>query len=200
MLARFDVALPPWLLDQQSKLDTYIEDLESRMKLVIELARSNVRHKTGGPFAAAVFESNSGRIVSLGVNRVVPASLSIAHAEIVALALAQQQLGSFDLGIASMPEHQLVVNGQPCAMCFGAIPWSGVRSVASGANSREIESITGFDEGPIHPQWQQELRRRGIEVIENLLSEQACDALREYAASGATIYNGRGGTSNDEIL
>ncbi len=197
MFEQFDVSLPSWLLEKQTQLPSCIEDLLSRMQMVIDLARSNVRHNTGGPFAAAVFERESGRIVSLGVNRVVPTNLSIAHAEIVALSLAQQQLGSFDLGIASMPEHQLVVNGQPCAMCCGAIPWSGVRSLVCGANSRDIESITQFDEGPIHPQWQQELRRRGIEVIEDLLAERACDALREYAASGATIYNGRRGTSNN---
>ena len=43
-----------------------------------------------------------------------------------------------------MPAYQLVVNAQPCAMCFGSLLWSGIRSVVTGASGEEVESITGF--------------------------------------------------------
>ncbi len=39
------------------------------MRLVIELARTNFQRDTGGPFAAAVFDDASARLVALGVNR-----------------------------------------------------------------------------------------------------------------------------------
>ena len=92
-----------------------------------------------------------------------------------------------------MPDYQLVVNGRPCAMCFGSIPWSGVRSVAVAASGEQIEKLTGFDEGPIHPNWKQELESRGIEVIEDILVEQACEVFEAFAASGQPVYNGRSG-------
>ena len=78
-------------------------------------------------------------------------------------------------------------------MCFGSIPWSGVRSLAFAAAGEEVEKITGFDEGPIHPQWKQELEARNIEVIENVMAEEAYKVFREFASSGAPIYNGRSG-------
>ena len=186
------ITLPSWLHQQSAKLPDRIGAIEDRMRLVIEYSRLNVVHDSGGPFAAAVFEKQTGRLVSIGVNRVVPCSASLAHAEIVAIGLAQQKLGSFDLGHAQMPEHQLVVNGRPCAMCFGAIPWSGIRSVAIAASGSQIEQITGFDEGPIHPQWRQELQRRGIEIIEDVMAEQACEVFRYFASTGGRVYNGRG--------
>ncbi len=130
----------------------------------------------------------------IGVNRVVPSNISSAHAEIVALSFAQQQLKTFDLGGEGLPDYQLVVNGRPCAMCFGSIPWSGVRSVVVGASGEQIESLTGFDEGPIHPNWQLELQNRGIEVIENVLADEACAVFRDFGESDQPLYNGRSGS------
>ena len=188
------VTLPDWVIAETDQLPEAIPSLEERMRTVIRFSGLNVQHQTGGPFAAGVFEKESGKVIAIGVNRVVPASVSSAHAEIVALSLAQQKLQTFDLGGPDMPEHQLVVNGRPCAMCFGSIPWSGVRSVVIAASGEQIEQLTGFDEGPIHPSWQAELKARGIEVTEDLLAEEACEVFRQFAASDQPVYNGRSGS------
>ncbi len=131
------------------------------MRTVIRFSRLNFQHQTGGPFAAGVFEKESGKVIVIGVNLVITSGISSAHAEIVTLSLAQQMLKAFDLGGSGMPAYQLVVNARPCAMCLGAIPWSGVRSVIVGASGEQIEKITGFDEGPIHPGWRGELECAG---------------------------------------
>ena len=164
------------------------------MRVVISFSRQNMENETGGPFAAGIFEKESGKVVLIGVNRVVPLNMSSAHAEIVAISLAQQKLGTFDLGGPGMPEYQLVVNGRPCAMCFGSIPWSGVRSVVVGASGEQIEKLTGFDEGPIHPNWQSELQSRGIEVIEDVLADEACEVFKDFGDSDQPVYNGRSGS------
>ena len=188
------ITLPDWAVAENEQLPDAIVDVEDRMRAVIRFSRLNVEHATGGPFAAGVFEKESGKVIAIGVNRVVPASVSSAHAEIVALSIAQQKLQTFDLGGPDMPDHQLVVNGRPCAMCFGSIPWSGVRSVVIAASGKQIEKLTGFDEGPIHPTWQAELKSRGIEVIEDLLADEACEVFRQFAASDQPVYNGRSGS------
>lgn len=190
--SRFEVHLPDWAITEHEKLPSHIVSLESRMREVIRFSRLNFENETGGPFAAGVFEKDSGKLIVIGVNRVVPSNMSSAHAEIVALTLAQQILGTFDLGDSKQP-YQLVVNARPCAMCFGAIPWSGVVDVVVGAPGDQIEILTGFDEGPIHPQWQSELRRRGIEVTENVLADEACAVLDAFGKSNAVVYNGRSG-------
>ena len=91
------------------------------MRFVIELARQNIEHRTGGPFGAAIFETTSGKLLAPGVNLVEPAHCSIAHAEMVAIALAQQTRGSYDLGREGTI-CELVTSTEPCAMCLGAIP------------------------------------------------------------------------------
>jgi len=187
----YQIALPDWMEEFTRQLPAAIPQLEDRMELVIQLSQLNIDRQTGGPFAAAVFETLSGRLVALGVNRVVPSNNSTAHAEIVALSLAQQQLGTYDLGSPALAEHQLVVNAWPCAMCLGSIAWSGVTSLVTAANGTQVESISGFDEGPVHPQWQHELAKRGIEVVDGILSEAACAVLHQFAASGAPVYNAR---------
>jgi len=192
----FKVDLPQWAIKENEKLPSHLPSVEEQMKAVIRFSRLNFQNETGGPFAAGVFEKESGKVVIIGVNRVVPSNMSSAHAEIVTLSLAQQILNTFDLGGPGMPHHQLVVNGRPCAMCFGSIPWSGVRSLVVGASGEEIEKLTGFDEGPIHPNWQQELRTRGIEVTEDVLAEQACEVFREFSESGSPVYNGRAGSES----
>ena len=187
----FKVELPTWLIEESSKLPETMPDLESQMEAVIRFSQLNFQRQTGGPFAAGIFEKETGKRVVIGVNRVVPGNNSTAHAEIVTIAMAQAILKTFDLGGPEMPDYRLVVNAQPCAMCCGSVPWSGVRSLAFAASGQQVESITGFDEGPVHPQWKQELEKRNIEVIEGVMADEACEVLRLFAASDSPLYNGR---------
>ena len=189
----FTLSLPNWADEEFAKLPTHFPTLEERMAAVIRFSRINFERGTGGPFAAGVFERDSGKLVVIGVNRVVPSNCSSAHAEVVTLSLAQSILGTYDLGGPGMPAHQLVVNWRPCAMCYGAVVWSGIRSLVIAGDGPELEEITGFDEGPIHPKWDEELARRGIALIRDVLNAEAIDVFRAFAASGSLVYNGRQG-------
>ena len=123
---------------------------EDRMRLVVELSRLNVERGTGGPFGAAIFERETGRLLAPGVNLVVPASCSVAHAEMVAIMIAQQVAGDFDLGGGGKPAYELYASTEPCAMCLGATPWSGVRGLLCGARDEDARAV-GFDEGQSCP-------------------------------------------------
>ena len=189
----FTLTLPDWAVDEQKQLPTHLPTLEERMGAVIRFSQLNFEKGTGGPFAAGVFERESGKLVVIGVNRVVASNCSSAHAEVMTLSLAQKLLGTYDLGGPDMPAYQLVVNWRPCAMCFGAVLWSGIRSLVIAGSGPELEEITGFDEGPIHPQWEHELTHRGVTLIDGLLTEKAITVFRAFAASGSPVYNGRSG-------
>ena len=185
--------LPEWYKAWIDSTPQVILDGQSRMRFVLDTALKNVMEKSGGPFAAAVFERDTGRLISVGMNRVVASNRSGAHAEMIALTLAQSALGVWDLGGPGLPAYELVVSGEPCAMCFGAIPWSGVRRLVTASSAREVEAQTGFDEGPVHPQWKDELTKRGIEVETGVLAAEGLVVLREYKRLGLPVYNGRQG-------
>lgn len=189
------LTMPDWANAEIAKLPEFLPTLEERMATVIRFSQLNFERNTGGPFAAGVFERDSGKLVVIGVNRVMPTTCSSAHAEVMTLSLAQQKLGVYDLGGPGMPAHQLVVNWRPCAMCYGAVHWSGIRSLVIAGSGPELEELTGFDEGPIHPDWKAELNKRGVEVIENVLHDEACRVFRAFGASGAVVYNGRQGVN-----
>jgi tRNA(Arg) A34 adenosine deaminase TadA len=185
------LTLPEWAMAELDQLPEFLPTVEERMAEVIRFSRLNLEENTGGPFAAGVFERESGRLIVIGVNRVVPSNCTSAHAEVMALSLAQKILGTWDLGGRDLPAHQLVVNWRPCAMCYGATIWSGVRSVVIAGSGPELEEITGFDEGPVHPHWRGEWQRRGIELIEDVLREEAIQVYRQFAASQQLVYNSR---------
>ncbi len=182
--------LPKWLLRYQQSYQTST-DIEAQMDFLIDVSRLNIQYDTGGPFAAAVFEVDSGRLVALGLNLVTSKNLSILHAEMVALSLAQQSRRHYDLG-ATKPDLSLVTTCEPCAMCFGAIPWSGVRQVVSGATDADARAI-GFDEGPKPDDWQKALEERQIKVISGVNRDKAAAVLRAYVNQGGMLYNSRQG-------
>jgi tRNA(Arg) A34 adenosine deaminase TadA len=184
--------LPAWLKHFMAEEQTPLHTVEGRMQMVIKLAQRNIEQRTGGPFGAAVFNMETGELVASGVNLVVPSNCSMAHAEMIAISCAQQKLGNFDLGAAGLPHLELVSSSEPCAMCFGALPWSGIRHLACGAHNEDVRSI-GFDEGPKHPHWIRELEQRGISVETNICRAEAAALLKHYAETEGNIYNARQG-------
>jgi tRNA(Arg) A34 adenosine deaminase TadA len=185
---------PGWLEDMASSGEIVIPDPEERLRWVIGLSRRNVEEGSGGPFAAAVFASKSGRMLASGVNRVEPLGVSPAHAEIMAIAFAQKRLGQRDLGHDAANPLELVASSQPCLMCLGAVLWSGVTSLVYGAEAADVESVLGFDEGPLPADWTDELRKRGISVRGGgTLRGEAVAVLELYKKRGGTVYNSRQG-------
>ncbi|MES2919767.1 MAG: nucleoside deaminase [Pseudomonadota bacterium] len=177
---QLSLALPDWLNPADPPV---FAGEEEAMAYAVELSRRNVA-EGGGPFAALVLDAQ-GCLVTAGVNRVVDQGNSVLHAEMVALMLAQQKLGTHDLRRAG--ELTLITSCAPCAMCLGAIPWSGVARVVCGARGEDAEAI-GFDEGDKPAEWTQKLARRDIEVVEDVQRDAAAAVLREYGAKAQPIY------------
>ena len=188
--AVFQLSLPPWVAGWLSAWTKPLEGLEDRMRLALELGQLNLANRTGGPFGAAIFDLDTHQLIAVGMNLVVGTRCSVSHAEMVATVFAQQALGSHDLGAPGLPRCELVTSTEPCAMCLGAIPWSGVRQVVCGARDEDARKI-GFDEGPKIASWVAELERRQIHVIRDVLRAPCADLLNAYACAGGALYNGR---------
>ncbi len=186
-MPQVNIHLPKWVENYLETAPKIFKNVEDRMRFVLALSRQNVQHGTGGPFAAAVFE-NDGRLVAAGVNLVVTLKCSVFHAEIVALALAQRVMGRYDLSDGGRLHYDLFATSEPCAMCFGAIPWSGVQRLVCGARDEDARAI-GFDEGPKIIDWVSALNDRGIAVLRDMLRTDAVTVLQDYVTAGGTIYN-----------
>jgi tRNA(Arg) A34 adenosine deaminase TadA len=192
VLTHFGLHLPHWTLQWLSRQPARFPDVEARMRSAIVLARENVNQGTGGPFGATIFEAETGRLVAAGVNLVVSHQAAILHAEVVAIALAGQALGTHDL--ASLGRYELYASTEPCTMCLGATLWSGVRALYCAARDEDARAI-GFDEGPKPADWPGELQRRGVQVVRDVLRAEASAVLQDYIINGGPIYNGRAGAN-----
>jgi tRNA(Arg) A34 adenosine deaminase TadA len=181
------IVLPDWIDEVVGPRRT-LAGTQEKMALAIRLAAANVeREKGGGPFGAAVFRSDTGELVSVGINSVVRLNNSALHAEVVALMMAHQALAVHSFRLPGVPPLELISSCDPCVMCLGNTAWSGVSRLVTGASKEDAEDL-GFDEGPVTADSYVQLQRHGIEVVRGVLREEARVVLRRYMELGRPIY------------
>lgn len=190
LYAQVHLTLPAWVHEAVDTARVYASDAD-KVALAIALSRQNVEAGSGGPFGAVVYGPDD-RIIAVGVNRVLPHSCSVAHAEMMAYMLAQQRTQRARLNRdeqdAPCGPITLATSAQPCCQCYGATVWAGIDRLLIGARSEDVEALTEFDEGPLPADWIGELEKREIAVVRDIEREDACDALRAYSAHGGMRY------------
>ena len=179
------LTLPAWL-DEEVDIDRVYADDEAKIGLAIRLARRNIEERSGGPFGAAIFDE-VGRVVAAGVNRVMPESCSVAHAEMMAFMTAQARTRRYRLN-ENGARHILATSAQPCCQCYGASFWAGIDELLIGARASDVMELSEFDEGPLPADWIGELERRGIAVRRDILRDAARDVFHLYAQAGGERY------------
>lgn len=190
LYAQVHLTLPAWVHDAVDTTRCYASDAD-KVALAVALSRGNVEHASGGPFGAAVFGPDD-RIVAVGVNRVLPHSCSVAHAEMMAYMLAQQRTQRARLNRnaddRAVGPITLATSSQPCCQCYGATIWAGIDRLLIGARAEDVMALTPFDEGPLPADWIGELEKRGIAVTRDIERDAACDVLRAYGSGGGSLY------------
>jgi len=184
-IAAITLSLPDWIAGEFDPAQVHAGD-EARVALAIRLARRNVELGTGGPFGAAVFDAD-GRVVAVGVNRVVAESCSVAHAEMMAIMGAQTRLRRHRLN-ENGKRYMLATSAQPCCQCYGASFWAGIDELLIGARASDVMELSEFDEGPLPSDWAGELERRGIAVRRDILRDEAREVFHLYARAGGASY------------
>lgn len=190
LYAQVHLTLPAWVHEEVDVERAYAGDA-AKVELAVHLSRLNIEAGSGGPFGAAVFGPDD-RIIAVGVNRVLPHSCSLAHAETMAYMLAQQRTQRPRLNEDAVGERigpiTLATSSQPCCQCYGATMWAGIDRLLIGARSEDVESLTEFDEGPLPDDWVGELGRRGVEVVRDIERGAAREVLRRYGQQGGVAY------------
>ena len=100
---------------------------ESAMREAINVARENPRY----PFGAVITKASTGQIVASGVNSA--GSNPTMHGEIACINNYVERHGN-----TGWSEMILYTTGEPCAMCTGALLWSGIGGVVYASSIATI--------------------------------------------------------------
>lgn len=149
------------------------------MQQAVELSFQGQRTGAGGPFGAVVVKD--GVVVGQGSNRVTSTNDPTAHAEVVAIRDACQNLNTHQL-----TGCDLYTSCEPCPMCLGAIYWARPDRVYF-ANTRHDAAHIGFDDAFIYEEVPLPPDQRKIEMI-HLPLPDAREAFAEWHASGKVLY------------
>lgn len=127
------------------------------MQEAILLSRNGSRNNEGGPFGCVVVKGEE--IIGRGNNQVLLKNDPTAHAEVVAIRDACQNLGTFQLD-----DCEVYTTCEPCPMCLGAIYWARPK-VIYYANNRQDAAQIGFDDSMIYEEISKELADRKIPIL-----------------------------------
>jgi tRNA(adenine34) deaminase len=111
-----------------------------------------------------------GRVVSRGCNRPLTANDPTAHAEILALREAGQAIGNYRL-----PDCDLYVTVEPCAMCAGAITHARIRRLIYGAEDPKAGAVHSMLQVLNHPKLNHK-----VEVSSGILAARCMDLVQAF--------------------
>ena len=108
-----------------------------------------------------------GKIISRGHNQVERLNDSTAHAEMIALTAAFNNMGS-----KYLPEATLYVTVEPCLMCCGAMYWSKLGRIVFGtADVKNGYKKTTQENWPFHPK---------AELLDGVLAAECAQLMKDF--------------------
>jgi guanine deaminase len=142
------------------------------LQVVLDLTEKSIK-SGGGPFAAVIVKD--GQIVGQGDNRVTMDHDPTAHAEIVAIREACNNLGTHQLAGCS-----LYVNSKPCPMCLSAAYWAQITEVFYAASAEDVAAI-GFKDAHIMNELNRDEAFRELPIIQvELFRDRAVRQLQQW--------------------
>lgn len=156
-----------------SEVDHFMQHTSTEVQaMALAIAASRQARLLGdNPFGATLV-SPAGDILHTARNTQNTTGDCTAHAELVLVREATAQLGAESLRGATV-----FASGEPCAMCSGAMFWTGVKRVVFAATTKDIGAALG---GPSLPARCSEVlgpAQPPVIVEEGLLREDAVAAL-----------------------
>ncbi len=139
------------------------------IKLAEEDASNNFKH--GGPFGAVIVDKD-GNIIGKGKNSVIKNHDATAHAEIMAIRDAGQNMKTFNL-----ESMAIYTSCYPCPMCLAAILWAGIDKIYY-ANTKDDAANIGFRDSAFYDM----IKQNDFEsvVIKQMSRDEALKTFEEY--------------------
>jgi guanine deaminase len=147
---------------------------EKFMQMAIDLSEYNVKEGQGGPFGAVIVKD--GMVLARSANKVVPTNDPTAHAEVSAIRLACQELGTF-----SLEGCEIYTSCEPCPMCLGAIYWARIDKIYY-ANTKADAASIGFDDHFIYEELDLPMEKRKLPIVQ-MMRNEALGAFKLWSES-----------------
>ena len=141
------------------------------MRLAITEARKNLLSLYGGPFGACIVKGK--RVIAIARNTVLRSD-AIAHAEVNAICEASKKLKTFDLTGCS-----IYSTTEPCPMCFSAIHWAKIDSIAYGTSIRDVKK-RDFNELTVSNARLKSIGKSKVKILSGFLRDECMLLLREW--------------------
>ena len=155
-----------------------MQHIETYLNEAFSEAFHSMRANVGGPFGAVVVMN--GKVIGKGGNKVSSQNDPTAHAEIVAIRDACQNIGNFDLSGAT-----LYSTCEPCPMCLSAIYWANIQSVYYCLTRHDAEAI-GFKDNNIYEELNLPPQQRKVNFTHHI-HPMAIDLFREWSEKNDKI-------------
>ena len=169
-----DATLTPPVQRTAAPRSTFARDTGTVFRRAMRLALDQAQNALlVGEVPVGAVIMRGGQVIATGYNRPITTHDPTAHAEIVALRHAAQLLGNYRL-----PECELFVTLEPCAMCAMAMVHARVARVVFGA----FDPKTGAA-GSVFDLLADARHNHRIEVVGGVLAEPAGTMLRNYFRS-----------------
>ena len=133
------------------------------MRRAIQLSEQAMAEGTGPPFGAIIVRD--GAVVAEVYNHVHAHNDPTAHAEIVAIRLACEAVGS-----PSLAGCAIYSSAEPCPMCLTAIYWAGIGQVYY-ANDCAAAAAAGFDDAFLYREIALPMGERTLPMTQLLAGE-----------------------------
>jgi tRNA(Arg) A34 adenosine deaminase TadA len=128
---------------------TFLNDVKhnERMRMLVEYTSSSLKTKFPSPFGSAIYDLQTGRLLSQAYDTVIQKSDPTNHAEINAIRKATQKLQRLSLSGCI-----LYSTCEPCPMCMSACIWAELDAVVFGASTMEDANSYWPQASDISPQ------------------------------------------------
>ena len=157
------------LVDVKAQYAPFIPQLQDAFARALDLARQAVAAGEV-PVGAVVVEAATGAILARAGNRTEANKDPSAHAEILALRAAAALKGA-----ARLPDCDLYVTLEPCAMCAAAISFARIRRLYFGAGDPKMG---GVEHGPRF--FRQPTCHHAPEVYGGIAESEAAALMRDF--------------------
>jgi tRNA(adenine34) deaminase len=141
---------------------------EMHMREAFAIAR-RARARGNRPFGALLVAGN-GAVLASAENSQLTDEQVLAHAEMNLLHRVGRELAPDVLAIST-----LYTSAEPCAMCAGAIFWSGVGGVVYGLSGDRLHELSGYNPQMLVASAREVLSKAGrrIDVVGPILESEA---------------------------
>ena len=149
------------------------------MNIAYNKSLEGMKSKSGGPFGAVIVNSD-GEILAIAGNTVLSSNDPTAHAEINAIRMACEKLGTSDLSNCT-----IYTSCEPCPMCLSAIIWANIKDVYYACTRTDAASI-GFRDDAIY----EYLEGNNNELInlKQIDRDECVKLFEEYKENKGIIY------------